>query len=304
MLVIFGLGTALIHLVSTTTSARSTLLSTKRHRGHLEPVNTPLLKKIRMSSGRSSPRSTLSNASLYFTILLSLTLLAVAQRVINKMKSKGKVKLCLPTKKSKLPLEMRLHSCELHTPAPQRLPSVVIDLTMNSESEGEAAPSNATPVSTPNFEPHALSQQHPSSVGEFWLYKPLLSSYLNYISLSLVSSRNLIPLLYLSKIRTNALFFIGPRSKVPHLRQFHTRLRSHSHRSPRLLPLHLLAVQPPLTPRPPLSSLGDRDSLYHLNRIAYMFPPARLGTRSSLKTEWVVACYFFFSYLMRLLITV
>ncbi|KAF8560295.1 ribonuclease III [Imleria badia] len=126
----------------TTSDHKTPFLSTKRHRGP-DPASTPLLKKIRLSSGRSSPLSAL-----------------MAQRVINRMKSKGKVKLCLPSKKSKLPLEMRLHSCELRTPEPQRPPSLVIDLTMDSESaDEEATPSNATQVSQCSFKPVALSQR-------------------------------------------------------------------------------------------------------------------------------------------------
>ncbi|KAN0100558.1 hypothetical protein V8E55_000542 [Tylopilus felleus] len=119
-------------------------LSTKRHRGSVDPASTPLLKKIRLSSGRSSPRSTL-----------------MAQRVINRMKSKGKVKLCLPTKKSTLPFEMRLHSCERRTPEPEQPSSLVIDLTLDSESaDEETAPSNATQVSQHSFRPSNPSQQY------------------------------------------------------------------------------------------------------------------------------------------------
>ncbi|KAH0838251.1 hypothetical protein J3R83DRAFT_6507 [Lanmaoa asiatica] len=123
-----------------TTSDRSIpFLSTKRHRGLLDPASTPLLKKIRLSSRRSSPR--------------------MARRVINRMKSKGKVKLCLPTKRSKHSLEMRLHSRELPASEPQRPSSLVIDLTMDSGSDGqEAAPSNISQASQPSFEPLALSQ--------------------------------------------------------------------------------------------------------------------------------------------------
>ncbi|KAF8140323.1 hypothetical protein EV363DRAFT_1250810 [Boletus edulis] len=126
-----------------TTSDRSIpFLSTKRHWAPLDPTSTPLLKKIRLSSGRGSPRSTL-----------------MAQRVINRMKSKGKVKLRLPTKKSKLPLEMRLHSCELRTPVPQKQPPLVIDLTMDNDScNGEAGPSSAMDASQPNFQPLAISR--------------------------------------------------------------------------------------------------------------------------------------------------
>ena len=66
MFVISDLGPVLIHLASLTASDSNTpLLLTKRHRDPLDPVSTPLLKKIRLSSGRSSPRSTLSKAPLY-----------------------------------------------------------------------------------------------------------------------------------------------------------------------------------------------------------------------------------------------
>ncbi|KAH0826492.1 hypothetical protein J3R83DRAFT_5496 [Lanmaoa asiatica] len=66
----------LIHWVSLTTADRSIpFLSTKRHRGPLDPANTALLKKIRLSSGRSSPWSTLSNAPQYFAALLPLTVM-------------------------------------------------------------------------------------------------------------------------------------------------------------------------------------------------------------------------------------
>ncbi|KAG9314304.1 hypothetical protein JVU11DRAFT_5093 [Chiua virens] len=126
-----------------TTSNRSfPFLSTKRHRGPLDPANTPLLKKIRLSSGRGSPRSTL-----------------MAQRVIDHMKSKGKVKLCLPMKKSELPLALRLHSCELRTPEPQKSSSSqVIDLTADVESDEEPGPSNAAHVSQPSLKLPVLTK--------------------------------------------------------------------------------------------------------------------------------------------------
>lgn len=74
MFVIFTKSPILIHLVSLTTSDRNIpFLSIKRHRGPLDPASNPLLKKIRLSSGRSSPRSTLSKALLYFAAVLPLT---------------------------------------------------------------------------------------------------------------------------------------------------------------------------------------------------------------------------------------
>ena len=152
------------------------------------------------------------------------------------MKSKGKVKLCFPTKKSKLPLQMRLHSCELRTPEPQRPPSLVVDLTMDSGSDEEAAPPNATQVCQPRFRPLALSQLLHPPVGKFLWNLPPLSHSLNHMFV--LSSRNLIPALHATKARTNANFFIGPRSQVPrHRRRFHTHRRGHLHHPRRLAPL-------------------------------------------------------------------
>lgn len=157
------------------------------------------------------------------------------------MKSKGKVKLCFPTKKSKPPLEMRLHSCELRMPNPQRPPSLRIDLTVDSESEEEeAAPSNATQVSQPRVRPLSLSQLLLPPVGTFlWnrLCKPPLSCFLNHMFV-LLSSCNLIPPLHPIKTPTNAPFFIGPRKVLQHRGHFHTHLRSHLH-PPRPPPRHL-----------------------------------------------------------------
>ena len=77
---------------------------------------------------------------------------------------------------------MRLHSCELRTPEPQRPPSLVIDLTMDSESaDEEAAPSRTTQVSQPSPKPLAQSQQWLPPVGKFRLCKPLLSCPLSYM---------------------------------------------------------------------------------------------------------------------------
>ena len=73
MFVVFDQASVLIRLVSLTSSDRNVpSLSAKRHRDPLDPASTPLLKKIRPSSG-SSPRRTLSNASLHFAALLPLT---------------------------------------------------------------------------------------------------------------------------------------------------------------------------------------------------------------------------------------
>jgi hypothetical protein len=195
------------------------------------------------------------------------------------MKSKGKVKLCFPTKKSKLPLEMRLRSSELRTPKPQRPPSLRIDLTMDSESEEEAAPSNAMQVSQSSFKPLSLSQLLLPLVGTFlWnrLCKPPLSCFLNL----LLSSRNLIPPLHLIKTPTNAPRFIGPRRKQ-YRGHFHTRLRSHLYHPSRLPPLRPLAA----FHRPSLSSLGGRVSPYYRSRITHRFLPAHVGTRSSSTTD-------------------
>lgn len=107
------------------------------------------------------------------------------------MKSKGKVKLCWPTRKSKPPLEMRLRSCELPAPEPQRSSSLVIDLTMVTDDE-ETVPSNATRNSQPNFKRLALSQNWLPSVGAFlWsrLCKPPSSCSLIYMLVTYFQSQ-------------------------------------------------------------------------------------------------------------------
>ncbi|KAH0826491.1 hypothetical protein J3R83DRAFT_5495 [Lanmaoa asiatica] len=89
---------------------------------------------------------------------------------------------------------MRLHSRELPASEPQRPSSLVIDLTMDSGSDGEeAAPSNISQASQPSFEPLALSQSWPPQAGKFL--------------------RNLTPSLNPIKFPTNAPFFTGPQSK-------------------------------------------------------------------------------------------
>ena len=80
------------------------------------------------------------------------------------MKSKGKVKLCLPTKKSTLPFEMRLHSCERRTPEPEQPSSLVIDLTLDSES------------ADPSKTDYQFYQLHPSQGSNYYRLKTVDAS--------------------------------------------------------------------------------------------------------------------------------
>ncbi|KIL00267.1 hypothetical protein PAXRUDRAFT_23361 [Paxillus rubicundulus Ve08.2h10] len=98
--------------------------STKRPRSASSPSSTPLLKNIRLSSRRISPTF-------------------MARLMVKKMKSKGKVKLCLPTNEAKLPHEMRLRSCKTSTAETHRPSPLLIDLTVDNHHDPEA-PSHVT----------------------------------------------------------------------------------------------------------------------------------------------------------------
>ncbi|KAF9229210.1 hypothetical protein BS17DRAFT_8856 [Gyrodon lividus] len=86
------------------------------------------------------------------------------------MKSKGKVKLYLPTKKAKSPLKMPLHSCEMSTPETPRASPLVIDLT--TDSDGDGVPPNAIQVCKPTVKP--LSSPPMNHSDSATLSKPLV----------------------------------------------------------------------------------------------------------------------------------